>query len=279
MIGDYYLKHEILDNTNRNNLAKLIIETEYNLYQGDKKSFSLSKERLIQLVEEIKHYFKNEPEMIYYIAYNPITKRLPTGKLFNYYIAFKNKMKLTKASKKGSARSRKKPLKDVEKSPPPIIKTGEKINLQYYANWSNTSETRIDKLKQSLMTTEQYLNLYSVLKEPDGYKYIVQDFDFLFPESPNFEYEFRKISKKICDIGKSRERARDDIIRCVDKNLEALFWLTFLLQPISSRKKDGSRSKCSKVEARKAFINYFEVICSHLTISNPKTFLFRTTLL
>lgn len=244
IIANYYKVHGILDNKARNSLTNLLIENEYQRYVTKNLPFKLNKEIMEEIMDEIKQCFKNEPDNVYYIPYN--AKQRMSGKLWMCYNNFKKKMKLT------APRVSKAPMRNVDPISFNLIKVKTRPNETFYQHWNETVEHRL----KTVNNIKDYFNMYPALNQNTGYKLIEMDYNFLHPNTNNFELEWNKIYESIWKIGIDRQI--EEIPICKDLKIASLLLLPFLIPPVWVAFK-GKRIKYTKTEVQDGFIVHYKV--------------------
>lgn len=252
IVTDYYKEHGTLDNKSRNTLTTLLIENEYQRYVTKNLPFKLNKEDLEELEDEIKKWFKNEPDNVYFIPYT--TKQRTCGKLFTCYSNFRKKMKLT------ATRVSKPPIRKVDPTSLDLLKVMIKPNETFYQHWNKTIEHRLETVSKTILIKD-YFNMYPALNETSGYKLIEMDYNYLYPNTNNFELEWNKNFKSIWNIASDRQI--EDIPICKDLRIASLLLLPFLIPPVWVVFK-GKRIKYTKTEAQEGFIVHFKVLLHQL---------------
>lgn len=102
-MSEYYSRYGILDNRLRNLLTRLIVDHEYKNSIRKDIPFALPKNVMEEITHEIKQFFHNEPEDVYFRPSR--NGRNPSGKLLK---SFENlKAKLKKISQRPVVRFRK----------------------------------------------------------------------------------------------------------------------------------------------------------------------------
>ncbi|KAJ8958188.1 hypothetical protein NQ318_006130, partial [Aromia moschata] len=253
-----------LDNQSRQKLVKVIVDHLILQNNPNHKFPSVLK----QAAEEIVELFPSERLESYFIPYSRKTgstdKTLPRGKLYSRWVNCKRALTIAKTDKyEGALRA------DVAPSPQIIItekerasynsllfSTGDSIE-QVMKDWKLSYNMRMMKMK-TFDTPLAYFSTFPALKQPLGYKLLVEDFNTRYPnvKEQSIHKIWPRIGSVIVEILRSKQMQAPELYNVsIDHSILSLKVLPWLFQPSILRNKLMNKNyKLSRMEMADRFL-------------------------